>query len=316
MSTSETSTHPSKVRMTCFGEILWDIFPNMKKAGGAPFNVSYHLKKMGVDAAMISRIGKDELGKELLQKLGNWQIPTEFIQIDERQSTGTVIANFDENNEPHYDIVAPAAWDFTEWAENTEMRVKSSDAFIFGSLGVRNQVSRNTLWQLLEVTNYKVFDVNLRPPFVDFKLITQLMKQSDLVKLNASELEQVLSNMGKHFPNTKDGMAFLQEEFRLDGVILTQGSKGATYLNGDTLYTSEVVPVQIGDTVGSGDSFLAGFLSGKFLGLNPIDQPLYNASMLAAFVTSHIGATPEYDTSDIQDFKERNDAPAHSKTHA
>ncbi|WP_447640190.1 MULTISPECIES: carbohydrate kinase family protein [Chitinophagaceae] len=313
MSTNLTRAPIKQIRMTCFGEILWDIFPDGRNAGGAPFNVSYHLSKMGADTAMISRIGNDELGLQLLQKLRNWQIPTQYIQTDTQYSTGTVIATIEPNNEPQYDIIAPVAWDYIEWAEMLEQRVKHSDAFVFGSLGARDETARDTLWQLLEVANYKVFDINLRPPFVDFKHIQQLMKQSDLVKLNLSEMEQLLFFMGKTFSDTGDSMAFLTDYFHLDGLILTKSGQGASYLTGDVLYTSDIVPVTISDTVGSGDSFLAGFLSGKFLGLNPEEQPLYNASMLAAFVTSQVGATPEYDSETFEAFKNENTTPKHNR---
>ncbi|MFT4204603.1 MAG: carbohydrate kinase [Chitinophagaceae bacterium] len=300
---------PQNKIVVSYGEVLWDIFKDGKRAGGAPFNAVYNMKKMGLDSYMISRVGDDELGGHILQKIKAWGIPVDSLQIDPQYPTGTVIANIGDNNEAQYDIIRPVAWDFITYRPEDAELVSRSAAFVFGSLATRNEVSRNTLLKLVEYASYKVFDINLRAPFIDIKTITELMEKSDLVKVNKAELRQVIAWLGREFTTEEDAMKLLREKYHLKEVLVTKGSKGAVYLNDDGFFRSSVIKVDIMDTVGSGDSFLAGFLSGRMLELNPKNQPLYNACTLGAFITNHRGACPDYTLEEFNAFKEKH--PAH-----
>lgn len=287
----------------CFGEILWDIFPSGKKIGGAPFNVAYHLNKMGVDGRMISCVGNDELGRELLNKVQEAAIPTEECQISDKYNTGTVIAEIDKNNEAHYTIVEPVAWDFIEWKDEYENLVKNSQGFVFGSLGSRNNLSKNTLSKLIEVAPYKVFDINLRPPYISQESIIDFMKKADLVKMNKAELRLLLEWVGKEYTSEEDAVKYVRKTFSLDGLIVTKGSKGAVYCDQYQYIYSEAIQVEIKDTVGSGDSFLAGFLAKRAQGFTNLDA-MKEAIALGAFITNHIGACPVYDLEEFQKFKQ------------
>lgn len=132
----------NKSYAVCFGEVLWDIFPTGTRAGGAPFNVAYNLDKMGLEVKMISKIGNDDLGNQLLGQIKNWDISTEHIQTDVEKSTGTVLATFDENGEAHYDIINDVAWDHIEITQEHKELIKNSEAFVFGSLIARNEKSK------------------------------------------------------------------------------------------------------------------------------------------------------------------------------
>ncbi|MCT6869062.1 carbohydrate kinase [Apibacter sp.] len=286
----------------CFGEILWDIFPAGKKIGGAPFNVAYHLNKMGIDGRMISCVGNDELGKELIEKVKEASIPVDECQINNKYDTGTVIAEIDKNNEAHYTIVEPVAWDFIEWKQEYENLVKNSQGFVFGSLGSRNNLSKSTLIKLLEVAPYKIFDINLRPPYISQVSIIEFMKKADLVKMNKAELRLLLDWVGKEYTEEEEAIKYIRRCFSLDGLIVTKGSKGAVYCNQDQYIYSEAIQVEIKDTVGSGDSFLAGFLAKRAQGFS-ISDSIEEAIALGAFITNHIGACPVYDLEEFKKFK-------------
>lgn len=283
----------------CYGEVLWDVFPDGKRAGGAPFNVAYNLKKMGIEAHMISRVGNDTLGQKLLNKIAGWNIPVEDCQTDSLYATGTVIANIDKNNEAHYDIVNSVAWDFIEYRAEDYEKIKNADAFIFGSLIARNPKSYQTLLQLLEVAKYKVFDINIREPYFTIEIAQELLKKADLVKMNKSELKIILSLLGEEYKTEDDSVQYIQNRFNIPEVIITKGSKGALYFKNNDRYEFPALNITIKDTVGSGDAFLAGFISRKFSGGSPIES-MEQAISLGAFITSKSGACPDYT---IEDFK-------------
>lgn len=292
-----------KSYIVCFGEVLWDIFPEGSRAGGAPFNVAYNVHKMGIDVKMLSKIGNDELGKKLTDQIKSWKITTDYIQIDENYPTSTVIAKIDEHNEATYDIVNDVAWDHIEFLPEDKDLVSNAEAFVFGSLSARNEKTKETLLQLLNVAKLKIFDVNFRPPFIDFELIKTLLHQSDIVKMNKAEMKQILEFIGKEYINEEESVSFIQKYFNIDEIILTKGSKGARYFVGDQNYSFSAVPITVADTVGSGDAFLSGFISKRIQNENP-REILKQGIALGAFITSKSGACPDYEYSEFEKFKE------------
>ncbi|HEX7871245.1 MAG TPA: carbohydrate kinase [Chryseobacterium sp.] len=295
----------NKSYTVCFGEVLWAIFPAGSRAGGAPFNVAYNLDKMGVEVQMISKVGNDELGNELLNQIKNWKISTDFIQIDNEKPTGTVIANFDEHGEAHYDIVNNVAWDNIQITEKQKELIQNSEAFVFGSLIARNEVSKNTLLELIELSKFRVFDVNFRPPFIDFELIKTLLHKADLVKMNKAELRTIIEFLGEEYIDEDNSIKHIQKHFDLNEIVLTKGSKGARYFVGDKSYNFSAVSIEVNDTVGSGDSFLAGFLSKRIQGKLP-EEIMKQAVSLGAFITSKSGACPDYTYEEFKSFREEH----------
>ncbi|WP_288375002.1 carbohydrate kinase [Chryseobacterium culicis] len=291
--------------VVCFGEVLWDIFPSGSRAGGAPFNVAYNLFKMGIDSKMLSRIGDDELGHRLLNQIKDWGITTDFIQIDAEKPTGTVLADFDEHGEAVYEIVKEVAWDYIESLPEHQNLIQNSEAFVFGSLITRSETSQNTLLELLEYSKFRVFDVNFRPPFIDFEFIKKLLHKADLVKMNKAELRTILEHLGEDYIDEDTGIHYLQTYFTLNEIVLTKGSKGARYFVGNTAYNFPAVHIEIEDTVGSGDSFLAGFLSKRIQGRSP-EEIMKQATSLGAFITSKSGACPDYTYDEFRAFREKN----------
>ena len=279
-----------KSTIICFGEVLWDMLPTGKLAGGAPMNVAYHLNALGVSAKVISRVGKDDLGAELLGFLTEKHVSTDLIQIDNTQSTGVVYVELDEKGSPSYDISMPVAWDFIENTEGSQQAVREAEMLIFGSLVCRNDVSRNTLCDYLTLAKTTVFDVNLREPFYDKALIERLLAAANIVKMNEHELDIISSWYGR-FPTFQEKAEALQRHFGLNTLIISHGSVGAYCLEDGEMYFQPSFRITVQDTIGSGDAFLAGFLSEKIQGKSP-QTCLITACKSGAYVATQAGATP------------------------
>lgn len=287
------SSHP----VVCFGETLWDFLPDGKQPGGAPMNVAYHLGKLGKNPAVISRIGNDELGKELLLVMKEKGIDSTYVQTDDALPTSTVVARLKDGHEMVYDIVQNVAWDNIMPEDRLGELVKNADYFVFGSLAARSAATRATLFQLLEVAKIKVLDINLRAPHYSRELIETLLSKADIVKVNEAELK-LISEWFQPYNNDEDAIAFLQEQFSIQMVIVTKGAEGALFKAGHALYSHEGYQVMVADTVGSGDSFLAGII---FQLLDHIPHPhiLDFANKLGAFITTQKGACPVYQLNEV-----------------
>jgi fructokinase len=296
----ETKNQKKKT-VVCYGEVLWDIFPTQTKPGGAPMNVAYHLRKFGIDSRMISRVGNDEAGNKLLKLLTEWNIPTGNCQIDNTYETGKVIATVLPGNEMSYSIHSPVAWDYITSEIDYDSLVSEADAFVFGSLITRNETSRETLYQLIEKAKFNVFDINLRQPFYSQEIIEYLLQKCNLLKLNESELELISTWFSESTSDEETSVRFLQNEFNIGEVVVTKGAEGASYYTKNKSYTFPAFKVKVADTCGSGDSFLAAFLSKKFEGESPEKCMIY-ATGLGAFVASHEGACPAYDITTLESY--------------
>ncbi len=286
--------------VVCFGEILWDVLPSGAKPGGAPMNVAYHLKKFGHDPATITRVGTDERGAALTELLSKQQISTQYIQEDAVYETGVVTATPDDKGNMTYDIKRPVAWDYIELHNEHEALLQDAAYFIFGSLAARNDTSRNTLFTLIEMANKKVVDINLRAPHFNKKIVSDLFAKADILKLNEDELELV-TGWFSAYTNIEDRISQIQDHFNIPTLIVTRGADGAMLKQEGTTYSHPGYKVEVADTVGSGDSFLAAYLAKTMEGVPPSDALAF-ASAVGAFVASKSGAWPEYDVSHIESF--------------
>ena len=283
--------------IVCFGEILWDLLPTGKVAGGAPMNVAFHAKQLGIATQMISKIGKDDLGKDLIDFLSQRNVDTSLIQTDDTYSTGRVKVTLNAMGSPSYEIIAPIAWDFIHSNTANKTAVKAADAFVFGSLAARNETTRNTLLGLLKLAKLKVFDVNLRSPFYTKSLLMQLLHQADIVKRNDEELKII--GRWLDIDNTEEKTALqVKNNFNWQQLIVTRGANGAWLFNNDGMISSQGVSIQVQDTIGSGDSFLAAFLS-KFLQGESPEKCLQFAAATGAYVATKKGGTPEFSEAQI-----------------
>jgi len=294
----------TQYQVVCFGEVLWDILPTGAHPGGAPMNVAYHLKKLGTNPGLITKIGLDKYGEDLVNILAKSGVTTEYFYVDYDNPSGLVYANLNDHQEVVYDIVYPSAWDFIELKEEMNSLVKNAEYFVFGSLTSRNKVSRDTLSKLLEIAKTKVLDINLRPPYYHRTNVEYLLRKADILKMNIAELE-LITGWFSHFKTTEDRIKLMQDQFRIETLVVTMGGDGALINHKGTIHRHSGFKVEVADTIGSGDSFLAGFLH-ELLNGSSFEDALAFASGIGAFIATQSGACPDYKISDITELINSN----------
>ena len=273
-----------------FGEVLWDVFPEYRKPGGSPANLAYQLNGLGCDSILLSRVGNDRDGEELIKFLQEKGLSTQFIQEGDRLPTGRVTVTFKEN-EPFYEIHEPSAWDAIKVSEELKSILPNVDAVCYASLSQRNSKSAEALEKILNLVNrecLKVFDLNLRPPYVNPKLIMEKIDRSDIIKLNEDEY-----NIVKDWYENDQFAQLMIENNPRKTIIITTGRKGSSMFTRDGYFSEPAHPVSgEGDFVGVGDAFLACF---TYLKLKRIraDRILKLANRYAAAVASKKGGMPD-----------------------
>jgi fructokinase len=288
-------------QVVCFGEVLWDVLPTVKRPGGAPMNVAYHLQKLGLQSQLISSVGMDDSGLSLLEFLRGINLPTNYVQVLDSQPTSEVIATVSASHEVSYEIVYPVAWDFISWRPEYDDLLKQSRALVYGSLASRDDLSAATLLRMLAYDLYKVFDVNLRAPHYSPDVLDRLLRAANLVKMNAEELEIITHWYNPALENEADRIACLFDHFSVEEILISKGAKGATYYNRSQKIDHPAFMVKVNDTIGSGDSFLAAFLTKRLQHADPATALEYAAGM-GAFITSQSGACPAYEQADFEQF--------------
>ena len=285
-----------------FGEILWDCLPSGKHAGGAPFNVTAHLAEMGASAGLISCVGQDKLGEEILAVARDKGVEVDFVgHARIGLPTGTVLVTLDANGNATYELVQPAAWDEITASPEALNAVEKARGFIYGSLAGRSRHNLDQLDRLLATAvPMKFFDVNLRSPFSEPPLVLELSRRADVLKLNDAELGQLASWLRPgETPHggveNERGIAAACETLAsasgVRRVCVTRAEKGAALWDDGTVVTAVAPRVEVRDTVGAGDAFMAGLMKGLTRGHDP-QRVLENACRVGAYVASHFGATP------------------------
>lgn len=288
-------------KVICFGEILWDVFPGGEKIGGAPLNVALRLKSLGIATTIVSKVGKDQLGKRLIDFIHQQGIGTEYIQQDAQFETGKINVTLDQNGSASYEIAYPAAWDKIDLVSTLEEEVAQADLFLFGSLVTRDVVSKKSLLSLLKKASFKVFDVNLRAPHYSQTLIEDLMQKADLIKFNDEELAEISKAIGSQEKSLEKQLRFISVKTNTPKVCVTKGGDGALLLLNDQLYDQKGFPIKVVDTVGAGDSFLATLLEGILTNKAP-EIALENACAMGAMVASSTGANPKITPEELHHF--------------
>lgn len=281
----------------CIGEVLWDSLPRGLFLGGAPFNVACHLRMLGEEVTMASRIGDDELGRQILRRLAQKDLSGDHIQIDPQHPTGMVNVTLTQKDQPSYEIVAPSAWDFIEADEALRRGAAAAQVLVYGSLAQRSERSRRTIGTLRRIAPLNVFDINLRPPFIDRGVIEASLTDAHLVKLNDQELRQLSEWFGLG-SRTRPAVGALAERFQCDTVCVTRGAEGALLWHGGEWFEQPGITVEVKDAVGAGDAFLAGLIHTLLAGKNGAAM-LRFANALGAYVASRDGATPGLDLAEI-----------------
>lgn len=290
-----------RIKAVCFGEILWDVFPDMERIGGAPLNVASRLSSMGIDTEMISKVGVDQKGEDLLSYLRSRQVETGNILKDEEYPTGMVKVSLSPGGSATYDIEYPAAWDKIQLSESMVQSVKNSDAFIFGSLVCRDEVSQKTLFGLIPKARYRILDFNLRPPHYSQELLMELMQHAEFIKFNDDELFEIAEMMGSKYNSLEQNLLFIAVKSNAGSICVTKGRHGAVLLHNKKLYYNSGYKIKVKDTVGAGDSFL-GTLIARLLQKEEPQTALDHACAVGALVAGKEGANPEISAESLKAF--------------
>lgn len=285
-------------KVVCFGEVLWDVFATEKKIGGAPLNVALRLQSFGNIVSVISAVGQDKDGQEILDYLNHSNIDTSLIQEIANQPTSLVNVHLDESGSASYTIEMPCAWDFIKVNDTMLNVVKSCDAFIFGSLVSRMPTSYQTVNQILNDASFKVFDVNLRPPHYTIDKLLSFMEKADFIKFNDEELLELCHTLDSGTHLLIENIEFISKRTKTQQICVTLGSEGAVLFINSVVYKSRGYKVKVEDTVGAGDSFLASLVDGLLKKENP-QHVLERACAIGGLVASKKGANPMLDEKDV-----------------
>lgn len=294
----------SNVQVTCFGEVLWDIFPTHEVIGGAPLNVALRLQSFGVNVAMISSIGNDAYGQKALDYLRENNMETSYVQIEQSHKTGHVLVSLDDKGSASYEIFNPVAWDHIHINQENIDLVSNSEVLVYGSLACRAKTSHDTLLQLIENANYKVFDVNLRPPDYSVELIVQLMNKADFIKMNDEELEEICDSLQVIDLSIDEQIEFIAQETNTNTICVTKGGDGAVLFQNNEFYKNSGYKVIVEDTVGAGDSFLASLINKLLLEKTDPQESIDFACAVGSLVASKKGANSRINPEEIKQLLE------------
>lgn len=275
------------------GEVLWDMLPEGRKIGGAPVNFAYHAGQFGIDTMAVSAIGNDKLGEDTIAEMNGKHLNHIFPSVP--YPTGSVQVKLDEKGVPAYDIKENVAWDNIPFTNEIESVARSCRAVCFGSLAQRNAVSRNTIRKFIESTPsgcIRIFDINLRQNFYTSNVIHDSLELCNILKINDEEIMLVSRMFNYDSSNIENVCRTIMEDFSLEMVILTCGTKGSYIFTKGGVSFMSTPKVNVADTVGAGDSFTGSFCAAILRGL-PVAEAHKKAVEVSAYVCTQNGAMPE-----------------------
>lgn len=277
------------------GEALWDVLPEGKKLGGAPANFAYHISQLGLDSRIVSAVGDDKLGNDILESFDNNRLKYLIEKVP--YPTGTVQVELDEYGVPCYDIKENTAWDNIPFTPALKELAKNTRSVCFGSLAQRNIVSRATINRFLDIMpdgegQCKIFDINLRQGFYTKEILCQSMKKCNILKINDEELVTVSRMFGYPGIDLQDKCWILLSKYNLKMLILTCGVNGSYVFTPGEISFIETPKVEVADTVGAGDSFTAAFVAAILKG-KAVGEAHKQAVKVSAYVCTQNGAMPQ-----------------------
>ena len=275
------------------GEVLWDMLPEGRKIGGAPVNFAYHAGQFGIDTMVVSAIGNDKLGEDTIAEMNGKHLNHIFPSVP--YPTGSVQVSLDEKGVPAYDIKENVAWDNIPFTNEIESVARNCRAVCFGSLAQRNAVSRSTIRKFIESTPsgcIRIFDINLRQNFYTSNVIRDSLELCNILKINDEEIMLVSRMFNYDSSNIENVCRTIMEDFSLEMVILTCGTKGSYIFTKGGVSFMPTPKVNVADTVGAGDSFTGSFCAAILRGL-PVAEAHKKAVEVSAYVCTQNGAMPE-----------------------
>lgn len=277
------------------GEALWDVLPEGKKIGGAPANFAYHVSQFGFDSRVVSAVGNDALGDEILEVFKEKQLKHQLQVVN--YPTGTVQVTLDSAGIPLYEIKEGVAWDNIPFTDDLKRLALSTRAFCFGSLAQRNEVSRVSINRFLDTMpdgdgQLKIFDINLRQGFYTKEIIRESCQRCNVLKINDEELVAISRMFGYPGIDLQDKCWILLAKYNLKMLILTCGTNGSYVFTPGVVSFQETPRVPVADTVGAGDSFTAAFCASLLKGKS-VPEAHKLAVEVSAYVCTQSGAMPE-----------------------
>ena len=282
------------LKIVAVGEVLWDLLPAGPQLGGAPANFACHAQALAAEARLITRVGDDALGREVLARFTRRSVSTEAVQIDAGAPTGTVTVEIAEGGQPNYAIHQGVAWDRLAVTRRALDAVRACDAICFGTLGQRSGIARDAIRQLVSGApqdSLRILDINLRAPFFDRTVVEESLGRANVLKLNDEELPLLATMLGLTRACADGWLGELRERFGLRLIALTRGSGGSVLLSEDRRSEHPGLPARVVDTIGAGDAFTAAMTLGLLLHWD-LDRISARANEVAAYVCSQAGATP------------------------
>jgi fructokinase len=298
----ESSTHNRTPLVVGLGELIWDLLPTGKRLGGAPSNFAYVSRLLGADAAVATRVGRDALGREAIERLSRAGVSSRYVQHDEEHPTGTVGVTVGAGGEPHFNVNENSAWDYLEWTAEWEDLAACTSLVCFGTLGQRHAAARETIKLFLEHTRpgaLRLFDVNLRHSFFTPNMLARSLALSTVVKLNAEELSAAASMLGLGAAGELETARALLARFPLKLVAVTRGARGSLLVTRDA---EDDHPgfraARVMDTIGCGDAFAAA-LAHCLRRSAPLARTNEVANRVGAWLATQQGATPDADPATV-----------------
>ncbi len=297
-----------KKTILAFGEVLWDMLPSCTVLGGAPFNFAYRANSLGDTGLMISRLGRDELGRKAHDQIVRLGLDTRFIQWDDEFPTGTVQVSFDQENNPDYFITPHVAYDQIELTEPLVGLASTADCLCFGTLSQRLGRSGKTIEQLLNRASksLKLLDINLRKDCYNLEIVTFSLQQADNLKLNEDEAGQLGLMLGIRHQSIPQFCEEMLDRWSLRHCVVTLGEKGAFAMSaqGEKVYVPGY-KIRLVDSLGAGDAFTAGFLH-YILQQKSLADACRFGNILGAIVCTQEGATQPVTLEQIDTFADKD----------
>ena len=300
-------------KIVAFGEVVWDILPDNKVLGGTPSNLVFRCNSLGENAHLLSRVGDDKLGNEALERLQELGIDTNNVQIDTEFPTGTVNITF-KNEEPQYKVKIDVAFDHIEFSAEALKLARNADCLFFGLLPLRFGLSKNTIRELIKESpgSIKFFDLKLFEHFFDVKLVQNLLKVSNVVRVKEKEIDKLITELKLPKGNLEKFGKALVKKYQLDMVIVTRGEKGVfVFDKNEGALIDPGYSIKMCDNIGSGIAFAAGFLH-YYLNKQAIIEAIRFGNAAGALNATKLGGTSAFTKNDVVEFMKIHQRSLHS----
>jgi fructokinase len=295
-----------KFTIVGIGEVLWDIYRDRRHLGGAPANFVIHATQAGDHGILVSRVGNDGMGRELMTALRQRRLSVEFLQSDEKKGTGTVMVSLDLKGVPTFRCSHDVAFDYLQHTPELESLASRADAVLFGTLAQRSPVTRKTILAFLRAAKsaVRLFDVNSRASVAELQaILPESLELANALKMNHDEMKLLQTILRREHDSPRKFIDYLVKKYALKIVAVTNGESGCEVFDGVGVSKVGALPVEVMDTTGAGDAFAAG-LAHQLLRGAPLREIAEYANLLGAFLCTQSGATPVFNQQDIEAFRE------------